>query len=220
MEVNGVCTASYCHCLHGSNVLRVLVCQACIGIPQTDSDSSLYVSTLLFSSSCLESQRCLQVKISMGSYLIFFHPVFHLLIIGYLGSQQVKTLSFAVLCCFNFTLIFWIYPYNIQKQAAITRIIEVSIWKRRSINHAFCSPVQRKYYSPWEIPLHTENWEYLNQNQEGPWWPGVLSDQHYRPSPHLPSRPPLQALTISLVRAFTSRSPQLPLENQNGELPG
>lgn len=72
--------------------LHVLVCQACINIPQTDSDSSLYVSTLFSPPSCLGNQQYLWVKILMGSYLIFFHPVFHLQIIGYLRSQQVKTL--------------------------------------------------------------------------------------------------------------------------------
>lgn len=105
--------------------LRVLVCQACINIPQTMT--VVFMSQPFFSpQSCLGSQQYLQVKIPMGGYLIF-HPVFHLQIIGYPGSQQVITLfSFLSAAFYWFSLslylTFWFYPNSIQKQVVITSL--------------------------------------------------------------------------------------------------
>lgn len=137
--------------------LCVLMCQASINIPQTDCDVSLHFSAILSPYSCLGSQQHLHVKIPMGSYSNSFHPSIHLQIIGCLGSQQATILfpSLSVDIIFPVPSLLHLLglPYEYPKAGCNhepghnQRIIKISIWKRYSIKHAFCSCVQSTYNS-------------------------------------------------------------------------
>lgn len=106
--------------------------------------------------SCLGTQQHLHGKIPLGSYWIFFHPRFSLEdnLLHRIPAGHYS-LPFPVSWYYHFCSLFigssgFILTASKNRQpspAWTQRIIKMPIWKRHSIKHAFCSHVQRKYYS-------------------------------------------------------------------------